>query len=75
MTGCDNPMHGKVCVVTGAASGIGAVTALAVRNGRLYAASANRKTGFQLWSLGAVGEDWVQHLKDGAARFAMNCSG
>jgi hypothetical protein len=49
-----------------------AVTALSVQNGRLYAATANRKIGFQLWSLGAVGEAWVQHLKEGAARFAMN---
>jgi len=48
------------------------ISALAVHGGRLYAATVNHRIGFQLWSLGAPGEDWVQHLREGATRFAMN---
>lgn len=48
------------------------ISALAVHGGRLYAATLNHRIGFQLWSLGAPGEDWVLHLREGATRFAMN---
>lgn len=48
-----------------------AISALAVHQGQLFAATLNTKIGFQLWSATAPGI-WDQKLREGAARFAMN---